>query len=34
MKKYFIAMMAAMLLSMPAMAQKGKAKNLEVSFNY
>lgn len=34
MKKYFIAMMAAMLLSMPTMAQKGKAKSLEVSFNY
>ena len=34
MKKYFIAMMAAVLLSMPAMAQKGKAKSLEVSFNY
>lgn len=34
MKKVFIAMMAAMLLSVPAMAQKGKAKSLEVSFNY
>ena len=34
MKNYFIAMMAAMLLSMPTMAQKGKAKSLEVSFNY
>ena len=34
MKYYFIAMMAAMLLSMPTMAQKGKAKSLEVSFNY
>ena len=34
MKKYFIAMIAAMLLSMPAMAQKGKAKSLEVSFNF
>lgn len=34
MKKYFIAMMAAMLLSMPAMAQGKKVKSLEVSFNY
>jgi len=31
MKKYLIAMMAAVLLSMPTMAQKGKAKSLEVS---
>jgi len=34
MKKYFFAMMAAMLLSMPVMAQGKKAKSLEVSFNY
>jgi len=34
MKKVFIALMAAMLLSVPTMAQKNKAKSLEVSFNY
>lgn len=33
-KKYFIAALAAMLLSVPAMAQKNKAKTLEVSFDY
>ena len=34
MKKVFFAMMAAMLLSVPAMAQKKQVKSLEVSFNY
>ena len=34
-KKYFIVLLAAMLLSLPTMAQKkGKATTLEVSFNY
>ena len=34
MKKYFLAIIAAMLLAMPAMAQTKKGKTLEVSFNY
>jgi hypothetical protein len=34
MKKYFLAIIAAMLLAMPAMAQAKKGKTLEVSFNY
>ena len=34
MKKYFLAIVAAMLLAMPAMAQTKKGKTLEVSFNY
>jgi hypothetical protein len=34
MKKYFLAIVAAMLLAMPAMAQIKKGKTLEVSFNY
>ena len=32
MKKYFLAIIAAMLLAMPAMAQTKKGKTLEVSF--
>lgn len=34
MKKYFLAIIAVMLLTMPAMAQAKKGKTLEVSFNY
>ena len=34
MKKYFMAIIAVMLLTMPAMAQAKKGKTLEVSFNY
>ncbi len=34
MKKYFLAIIAAMLLAMPALAQTKKGKTLEVSFNY
>ena len=34
MKKYFLAIIAAMLLAMPAMAQTKQGKTLEVSFNY
>lgn len=34
MKKYFLAIIAVMLLTMPAMAQVKKGKTLEVSFNY
>ena len=33
-KKYFIAILAAMLLAVPAMGQSKKGKSLEVSFNY
>ena len=34
MKKYFLAIIALMLLTTPAMAQAKKGKTLEVSFNY
>lgn len=34
MKKYFLAIIAVMLLTMPAMAQAKMGKTLEVSFNY
>lgn len=34
MKKYFLAIIVVMLLTMPAMAQAKKGKTLEVSFNY
>ena len=34
MKKYFLSIIAVMLLTMPAMAQAKKGKTLEVSFNY
>ena len=34
MKSFFLSIIAAMLLGMPAMAQNHKGKTLEVSFNY